>query len=180
MESWRFWPEVLMTYNVFMLSELQRKVVWENWISSEIRANYFADMGQRAQSRQKFFTWLMLLFSSGAVLAVVTDRLPAHWGWVRTILPLLTGAISILLLVQQNQKCATDCSDLHFRWNRLASACRALWNDMYSDDAASKFDELEEAIAEASKSSMSIPYKKNVMAKWQAHVERHLGNPATA
>lgn len=163
-----------------MLSEIQRKNVWENWLSAEMRANYFADMANRYQFRQSAFTWLTLLFSSGAAFVVVTDWAPQGFGWVKAGLALLTAAVSLLSLVQQNQKRATECSDLHFRWNRLASEYEALWDDMYADDAELKLKMLAEKTAELSKSSTAFPYRKRVMLKWQEHVERHHRVSATA
>ena len=83
-------------------------------------------------------TWVLLLCSSGAAITVVRDWLPPRMDWVKAVLVLLTAGLSFLLLLQQNQKCSTDCSDLYFRWERLGNEYRALWADMYSDDAAAR------------------------------------------
>lgn len=162
-----------------MLSQLQQKNVWENWLSSEIRANYFADLANRYQSRQRVLTWLTLVFSSGAAFALVADWAPQGFEWVRAALALFAAAVSLLSLVEQNQKRATECSDLHFRWNRLASEYEALWDDMYADDAELKLMLLAEKTAEVSKSSTAFPYRERVMLKWQIHVQRHHGVSAT-
>jgi hypothetical protein len=150
-----------------MLSDLQRKDVWEGWIGGEIRANYFADRGSRFQTEQKVLTLLTLLFSSGAAVTFIGDWLPR---WVKPVLMLLTAAISFYLLLQQNQKRVTECSDLHFRWSRLADEYKALWDDMYSPDALAKLRSLEEKEAELSKSSMAIPNDERAMLKWQDYV----------
>lgn len=163
-----------------MLSQLQQKNVWENWLSSEMRANYFADMANRYQSRQRALTWFTLLFSSGAALAIVTEWAPQGFEWIQAVLALLTAAASFLSLVEQNQKRAMECSDLHFRWNRLASEYEALWDDMYADDAELKLKLLTEKIAELSRSGTAFPYKERVMLKWQEYVQRHHGVSATA
>ena len=168
-----------MVSEVIMLSELQQKNVWENWLSSEMRANYFADLANRYQSWQRALTWFTLIFSSGAALAIVTDWIPLGFEWIKAALALLTAAVSFLSLVQQNQKSATDCSDLHFRWNRLASEYEALWDDMYADDAELKLKMLTEKTAELSKSSTAFPYRERVMLKWQDYVQRHHGLSAT-
>lgn len=76
-----------------MLSQLQQKNVWENWLSSEMRANYFADMANRYQSRQRALTWFTLLFSSGAALAIVTEWAPQGFEWIQAVLALLTAEI---------------------------------------------------------------------------------------
>jgi hypothetical protein len=125
-------------------------------------------------------TWLTLFFSSGAAVTVITDWLPGSLSWVKAVLSLVTAAISLLLLVQQNQKLAVDCTDLHFRWNRLADRYEALWNDMHSENADKNLQLLREESAELSKSSTAIPYKEHIMLKWQDYVQQHHGLPATA
>ncbi|HUY15025.1 MAG TPA: hypothetical protein VMX16_15565 [Terriglobia bacterium] len=163
-----------------MLSELQQKAVWETWLSSEMRANYFADMGSSYRRRQSALTWLTLVFSSGAFLAIITNA-PASWSnWLKPGLALITVAVSLLLLVMQNQKKAADCSDLHYRWSRLASQYQRLWDNMYSDQAPERLRELNEKSAELSKSSLGIPYKESIMLRWEDHVLRHHGVAATA
>ena len=163
-----------------MLSQLQQKNVWENRLSSEMRANYFADLANRYQFRQRALTWFTLLFSSGAAFAIVTDWTPEGFEWIKAALALLTAAASLLSLVEQNQKSATVCSDLHFRWNRLASEYESLWDDMYAADAELKLKALGEKEAELSRSSTASPYRERVMLKWQDHVERHHRVSATA
>ncbi len=162
-----------------MLSQHQQKNVWEGWLSSEMRANYFADIASRYQFRQLAFTWVTLLASSGAAFAIVTDWSPQGYEWIKAALALITAAISLLSLVLQSQKNAMECSDLHFRWNRLAMEYEALWNDMYADGAEAKLKGLKEKEAELSKSSTAFSYRKRVMLKWQDHVERHHGLSAT-
>lgn len=83
---------------------------------------------------------------------------------------LLTAAISLYLLLQQSQKRVTECADLHFRWNGLASEYKALWDDMYSPDALAKLRSLEEKEAELSQSSVAIPNDERAMLKWQDYV----------
>ena len=153
-----------------MLSDLQRKDVWEGWLGGEIRANYFAAMAERYQTHQKTLTWMTLLFSSGAFATLITDWLPARFQWVKPALALVTAAISLFNLVQQNQKRVTECGDLHFRWNRLASEYKALWDNMYSEDAADKLRILTEKEAELSRSSLAIPNDEQVMLRWQDYV----------
>lgn len=159
-----------------MLSELHQKDVWEGWVSSETRANYFADMAWRYQRTQKVLTWVLLLCSSGAAITVVRDWLPPRMDWVKAVLVLLTAGLSFLLLLQQNQKCSTDCSDLYFRWERLGNEYRALWADMYSDDAAARLAVLEAKAAEISKSGIGkVPNRRRIMLKWEKHVLEHHG-----
>lgn len=155
-----------------MLSDLQQKDVWEGWLGAEIRASYFADLCGHYRLQQKIVTGAILFFSCGAAATFLSDWLPLSWQWVKPSLALLTAAMSIFSFVQQNQARMTDCADLHFRWNRLADEYKALWDDMYSDDALRKLRELEEKEAELSKSSTSFPNKERRMLKWQEHIQR--------
>ncbi len=158
-----------------MLSDLQRKDVWEGWLGGEIRANYFADMGGRLQTQQKILTWTTLIFSSGAAAAFVTDWIPPDFQWIKAALALLTAGISFVTLLQQNLKRITECGDLHFRWSRLSNEYKALWDDMYSPNALDRLRVLEEDEAELSKSSMLIPNNERAMLKWQDYVIRQHG-----
>jgi hypothetical protein len=155
-----------------MLSELQIKDVWEGWIGGEIRANFFAAMGSRFQTQQKILTWMTLIFSSGAAATFVAGWFPE---WVKPVLMVLTAAISLCLLLQQNQKRFAECADLHFRWYRLSNEYKALWDDMYSLEALDRLRALQEKEAELSKSSMAIPDDEDAMLKWQDYVIRQHG-----
>jgi len=163
-----------------VLSESQQKDVWEGWLGGEIRSTYFADMAQRYQTRQTFLTWTTLLLSSGAAASLLSDWLPVELHWVRAVLAVLTAGVSFAMLLQQNQKRITECADLHFRWHRLASEYKGLWQDMYADTATARLRELEEREAELSKSSMSIPNRKRIMLKWQDYVEEQHGLQSVA
>ncbi len=156
-----------------MLSPRQQKDVWEEWLSSEIRANYFADLSYRYQRKQRIATWLTLAFSSGAFLTLIADALPPAGAWVRPALALVTVALSLWLLVAQNQRSTTDCSDLHFRWNSLAHQYEALWDRMYSPDADTVLQNLKQKTAELSKSSIAFTNDPKLMVKWQDHVMKH-------
>jgi hypothetical protein len=155
-----------------MLSDLQQKDVWEGWLGAEIRANYFAAMCSRYQTHQKVSTWAILVFSSGAAATFITDWLPPKMQWVRPGLAFLTACVSIFSLIQQNQKRTTDCADLYFRWSRLGTEYKALWDDMYSLDALQRLRALDEKQAELSKSSTVIPNDERTMLKWQNYVQQ--------
>ena len=126
------------------LSKLQQEAVWEGWLAGEIRANYFADLGGRYQRRQRIATWLILVTSSGAFLTFTGQWLPPDKEWIRAAFAATSAALSLWLLVAQNQKNATDCSDLHARWNTLANQYRSLWDDMYAPDAPQKLEALRQ------------------------------------
>lgn len=149
------------------LSELQRRDVWENWLGAEIRSDYFADLAARYKHRQTLLTSLGLVLSSGAVVTILASH---HW-WALGCAVLAT-VVNTLSLVQQNQKLITDCSDLSFKWSRLASDYKALWDSMYSDDAPQRYRMLDEKVSEISKSSHGMPLNEKAMLKWQNRVEQ--------
>jgi hypothetical protein len=130
-----------------MLTELQRKRVWEGW-------------------------WTSLFLSSGAVASVII-RLPQEFSWVAPVLALLGSALTLYSLIAQNQKHATDSADLHLRWTRLASEFQRLWDDMYADDAPARLAVLEEREAELGRAGTAFPVNEKRLLKWQDHVEKH-------
>lgn len=85
-----------------MVTEVQRKQVWEGMLGAEIRANYFADLSSRYARKQRMATWATLAFSSGAVTALI-----ATWPvYVPITLAAITAGISAYSVVMQNQKFA--------------------------------------------------------------------------
>lgn len=166
------WPRwrAVQSVGMTMLSDLQQRKVWEGWLSSEIRANYFADLSSKYHRSQRYATWLTLFSSSGAFITVI-----AHWAasWLPPILTLLTAGLSFYALVAQNQKNAMDSADLHLRWNKLASGYEKLWDNMYAADAATKLAELDEKGAELSKAATAFPVDESRLLKWEDHVVKH-------
>ncbi len=158
-----------MQTEIVALSELERKRVWEGWLACEMRGCYFAELVQYYQNLQRGLTWLALISSSGASVAIAS-----HWAmeWPKLVLALITTLLSLALLVLRNEERALKCSDLHLEWNRLANHYRALWDDMYSDQAAARLAELSDRVLELGKSSAIIPYKEKRMRKCQRYVER--------
>jgi hypothetical protein len=162
-----------------MLSEMQQKQVWEGWLSGKIRAHYFADLCGRYQRLQRLVTWAILLVSSGAAAAVLYS-VPDSVAVMRPVLALAAAGLSLWSLVANNTRNATDCADLHFRWNILAMAYEDLWTNMYAPKAPEQLNALRQREAEIGKSSTAVPYKEHVMKKWSTWVIRHHTAPATS
>jgi hypothetical protein len=129
---------------------------------------YFADLSGRYARNQRLATWATLAFSSGAVAAFIATS-PDY---LRITLAAITAGISAYSIVMQSQK-AVDSSDLHARWNRLASDYLRLWDDMYSEDALTGLDGLLRRDEELSKAGMSFPNRTRLMEKWEAYVIAH-------
>ena len=156
-----------------MLTELQQRDVWERSLASEMRANYYGDLAERLSSLQTKLSWTTLLLSSGAAAAILGDaHMPSNLWFLKLALALLAAGVSFASLTMQNPKRSIDCSDLQFRWNRLASEYEALWNDVYADSASVTLANLTEKSAELSRSlgRAGVKYQKRLMEKWENYV----------
>jgi len=136
-----------------MISEMERRIVWEGWFSSEVCMMYFAELSGSYRRWQTMATWGTLVASSGAlatVLAKAPDQLAAAFAVI------VTGLSCYLVLARNDHK-AIDAADLSFRWGRLAAEYRALWMDQYDEAARSRLDDLEVRRAEISRAGTAYP-----------------------
>lgn len=152
-----------------MLSEFQQDEVWRNWISAEIRSDYFADMATRYARTHSWLIWLSLFFSAGTLAAII-GNLSGDLGWIKSALALVTTAASLLSVVMQNPKKNSESADLHLRWNRLAKEYQTLWDDVYAENSEPRLAALLEKEADLSKASLAIPNKPKLVEKWERHV----------
>ena len=152
-----------------MLSELERKRVWQAWFEGEVRANYFADLSTRYRWRQRMASWTTLFVSSGAFVALLA-KLQAGYGWVPAVLTLFAAGVSLYSVVVQNQQSTVDSANLHEGWNRLAKEYRALWNATDAAEAGPRLATLDATAVELSKSGTALPYRKGLIRKWHGHV----------
>jgi hypothetical protein len=153
-----------------VLTALQQKAVWEGRLSAEIRTCYFADLSHRHQRKERWIIWASLVFSSGAFATLVSDWLPPRLRWITPVAAFVTVALNVCSLTASNERNAIECSDLHFKWNRLAREYERLWDDMYNDSALGTLDSLQERSAEISRGSTRFPNNKKLMLKWANHV----------
>jgi hypothetical protein len=154
-----------------MLNVQQQRHVWEEWLASEMRALYFADLASALHRRQRAVTWATLFTSSAAVAGFLFAQ--GVTAWVAPVLALATAALSLYSLVAQDQQRAIESANLHDRWNRIAQGYEALWGETWAADAAARLAVLEEAAAEASKAGALFRFEKKRMERWQDHVEQH-------
>lgn len=163
-----------------MLNAHQQRHVWEEWLASEMRALYFADLAGALQWRQRAATWAMLFTSSGALAGFLLARAPA---WIAPVLALATTALSIYSLVAQDQQREVESAKLHDRWNRIARGYEDLWGESWAPDAPARLVALDETAARASRAG--VPFRqtwleRRRMLRWQDHVERQRVPPAIA
>ena len=156
-----------------MLSEYQQKTVWDNMLSADIRAAYFAELSGRYLSRQRWLNVGTLLLSSGAFLSLVTTVLPPTLSWIRALLAFSAAALSTWSFVAKNERGSIDSADLHFRWKMLALEYASIWGNVEDDLAFTRLVELEKREAELSKSSVSFPDDETLMTKCQDYVVMH-------
>jgi hypothetical protein len=155
-----------------MLSEAQIDRVWQGMLGAEIRANYFAELTERYNPRQRLATWGILFLSSGA-LASILIQLPPEWSWVRAAMAALTTALGLYSVVRQNNKLAVDAADLYLRLNKLAGDYEKVWEDVTAEDAAGVLDGLTKTSSELSKAAMAFPNDQRTMLKCENHVLVH-------
>lgn len=147
-----------------MLSKAQTELAWEEWLSAEMRAHYYADMCATLHRRQRWATWATLILSSSAAVMLLSRlEVPA---WAIALVALLTAAVSLYSLVAQNPKTAAECADLQLRWNRIAMEWRDVWMNWFGDDASARLSRLLERAAEASKAGATHTVDEKRMLKW--------------
>src|ERR1700722_17770856 len=133
-----------------MLSDAQIERVWQGMLGAEIRANYFAELTERYNRRQRLATWGTLFMSSGA-LATILIQLPSEWAWVRAAFAAIATALSLYSVVRQK--------------NKLSCEYEKLWEDVSVDNAIHILDTLTDHGVELSKSATSFPNDERAMLK---------------
>lgn len=157
------------------LTDAQAKLVWEEWLASEMRSHYFGDLSGTYTNRQRIANWLGLLLSSGAAFAFIGSWLPQG---SLAALALLVAGVNLYSLVMQNHKAAADCADLHAKWNRLAREYAELWNTWYSADASARLAATEERATEASKAGLQYGRDRRRLERWEERVIEQRVRPA--
>lgn len=152
-----------------MLSDAQLQRVWEEMLSSQMRALYYADLATKYNGQHRLATWATLVFSSGAA-ATLLAGLPSGFSWVSLACALVAAVLSGYSLAMQVQKRAVEASDLYYRWDKLAKMYERLWENWTSDDAGSLLEQAEERSGEVSKASHQLPHRKALLEKWENHV----------
>ncbi len=163
-----------------MLKQADQIDVWEGLISSATRSQCFGDLCNRYNLYNKVLVWLTLFFSWAAASVVLKDWLPPRYQWVRFALPIATAGLTFLSVLQQYQKRGSDCLDLYFRWNQLATRFDSLWNDMNAADAQSTLAVLKERSAELSRVSVPFGRHKRTMLKCQRAIEEQYSEQVPA
>jgi hypothetical protein len=64
---------------------------------------------------ERWITWGTLLSSSGAAVTILSGTYVPQW--IKPTLAVIAAALSLLSLVKQFAKRASDCGELHYQWN---------------------------------------------------------------
>lgn len=169
------------------LSDFERSQLWKEWIGASARMLYFAALANRFTALQNGLSGLSLFLSLSTVGAFLSNPAVASapWigsliSWLKILLPLGTGGMSIISLFKQYTKKSYECSELYTKWGELDLECKSLWGGMYAADAPAKLKSiLQKALQISAPSIRSMPNKKRLMAKCQdqatASINSYLG-----
>ena len=139
-----------------------RKIVWEEMLCGNMRANYFAELLRTYQRRDKWLRVGILVASSGAV----ATALPEISAWTKLLAPILAVSGSIWLLISQYSSLARDAADLHSGWSGLARDYERLWSHLDDPQAEAKFHQIYECGESLSKTGAKFPYKAKRLEYW--------------
>ena len=139
-----------------------RKIVWEEMLCADMRANYFAELLRTYQKRDKWIRVGVLLASSGAVVTALSEMS----AWIKLLAPIVAAAGSFWLLISQYSTLARDAADLHSGWAGLAKDYEHLWNHLKEPQAEATFEQIHERGESLAKMAAKFPYKAKRLEFW--------------
>jgi hypothetical protein len=158
------------------LTEEQTNRAWENMITAEVRAMYFADLASESVTLKQIITGVSFFLASGAA-ATLAAELPKVIPLAMSIVSAIATAYS--MAVGLDKKSAT-LAKLQTTWSRLADDYEHLWNHWYEDDADGIYRQLATLARDASElASTESSYDESRVERWRRFVlEQHGLNPA--
>jgi hypothetical protein len=139
-----------------------RKLVWEEMLFADMRANYFAELLRNYQARDKFLRVAVLIASSGAV-GTTLAQLDAP---AKITVPVIAAAGSFWLLISQYSSLARDAADLHAGWSGVAKDYERLWNHLEDADAEANYQQIYDRGESLSRVGSKFPNKPERLAYW--------------
>jgi hypothetical protein len=97
-----------------MLCTLEQHRVWDGLLGAEIRSSYFAELCGQYHRKQKYLTWALLVFSSGALGTLIRDWLPIYLSWLPAVLALGAVGLSLWSLLAKRQAFSVQNVDRRF------------------------------------------------------------------
>jgi hypothetical protein len=147
-----------------------RRVVWEEMIFANMRANYFAELVSHYQKIEKTLRVVSLVSSSGAAATVLT----AAPDWIKIGFPIIAAFVSLWLLFSQYGMMSRDAADLHVGWDGLAGDYERLWNHLEDPNAEALYYQIYERGESLSKTGTRFPNRKKRVSYWMDHSEQLL------
>ena len=146
-----------------MLTQPQIEKLWEDKMSAEARACYFANLASRESTIKRWITGSTFFLSSAAVVTLVS-KLP-YWT------PLICAAVIAIangyqIAVGQDSKIKT-AGKLHIGWLQLEQDYERLWSHTKDDNAESLLERLLDRERELSETAATeIGHKNKLWMKW--------------
>jgi len=141
-----------------------RKLVWEEMLYADMRANYFGELVRHYLLLDKTLRVLTLVAASGSVASALTESGPA-----KLIVPIVATAISFWLLISQYGSLARDAGDLHGGWGTIARDYTDLWNSLELPGAEARYQTIFDRGEGLSKAGTKFPNKKKRLNYWLDH-----------
>ncbi len=145
-----------------MDSTILRRVVWEEMLFANMRANYFAELLRTYERRDKWLRVGILVASSGAV----ATALPEISTWAKLLAPTFAVFGSFWLLMSQYSMLARDAADLHLGWGGLARDYERIWIHLDDPRTETEFHQIYERGESLSKTGAKFPYKAKRLEYW--------------
>jgi hypothetical protein len=145
-----------------MNGETLRKIVWEEMLFADMRANYFAELGRSYQNRDKWVRVAVLIASSGAVATALTQAQTP----LKVAAPILATAGSFWLLISHYSSLARDAADLHAGWSAIGRDYERLWNNLADPNSEAAYHQIFDRAEPLSKFGGKFPYKKKRLGYW--------------
>jgi hypothetical protein len=159
------------------LDDLQQQTLWEKWVGANARSRYFAILARRYSKYDQSIAIVSAVLSGSAVAAIINDSHLQGFPWLKLVFPAVAGFLSATSFVRRFGNKIYDCSELYYKWEKLALECQDLWSKMYNTSAPVQLREIEEKGLELSKSALRmLPDIKRLMRICQQEAEKELKN----
>jgi hypothetical protein len=145
-----------------------RRCTWEEMLTADMRANYFAELVGHYLKLDKWLRVATLLAASGTVGTALSQLDPS----IKLAVPILATAVSFWLLISQYGSLARDASDLHSGWNAVKRDYERVWNNLDAGDAEEQYHQIYDRGEVLSKSGTKFPYKKARLNYWLDHAAK--------
>jgi hypothetical protein len=139
-----------------------RKIVWEEMLLADMRANYFAELLRSYQAKDRWLRIACLVASSGAVATALTQLDVT----AKLAAPILATATSFWLLISQYGSLGRDAGDLQGSWAALGRDYERLWNNLSNSNSETTYHQIYDRGEALSRAGAKFPNKKKRLSYW--------------